>query len=116
MAEQRVVVERDLGIERYDISRPGDDQGVDLDDRAVKRNERRVHARHELAERTRLSAREPESRGKAAAVETGDAGCGIDANTENFFGSPGGNFFDLHPARHGGDEGDPPSDPVHEQR
>ena len=45
VAEQRVVVEVHLGIERDDVARAGDDQRIDLDQRAVELGEGPVHGR-----------------------------------------------------------------------
>ena len=48
MAEQRVVVEVHLGVEREHVAGAGDDQRIDLDDRGIEAGEGLVHAEHEL--------------------------------------------------------------------
>ena len=44
MAEQRVVVEVDLGVEREQLAVLGRDEGIDLDQRGVRLDESLVEA------------------------------------------------------------------------
>ncbi len=69
VAEQRVVVEIDLGIERQHIAGAGDDQRVDLDDRGVKLLERMRQRLDELGRDADLLAFEPEPVGDLAGME-----------------------------------------------
>ena len=78
VAEQRVVVEVHLGVERDHVARAGDDQRVDLDQRAVELDEGLVEAAHHLDERADLLALEAEAEGELAALEGLEAGGRID--------------------------------------
>ncbi len=51
VAEERVVVEAHLGVERDQLAGAGDDQRVDLDDRGVELAEGAVERGHELDDR-----------------------------------------------------------------
>ena len=63
MAEERVVVEVELRVERHDAAVAGDDERVDLDERAVALVEALVERLEELA---RLAARAPRERRSCA--------------------------------------------------
>jgi hypothetical protein len=106
VAEQRVVVEIDLGIERQDLAGTRHHQRIDLDDRGIEAAERLVHAEHELDRGTDLLALELQAEGEAAGVEPSHAGHRIDRHLENFIRGLVRDLLDLHAALGRGHHGD----------
>src|SRR6185437_12318152 len=106
VAEERVVVEIHLGVERDDRAGAGHHQRVDLDHRGVEAGEGTVHAEHELGRRRYLLALEAEAIGELPRVEALQAGGRIDRHLEDLLGVPGGDFLDLHAAFGRGHDGD----------
>ena len=78
MAEQRVVVERHLGVEHAQLALLGDDQRVDLQHRHVLGDEGRIELRHQLFRLLGEIARQPQRLRDGAAVMAHDAGRRID--------------------------------------
>ena len=88
VAEQGVVVEADLGIERDDVAGAGDDQRVDLDDRAVERDERaRTAPVTKLPKAADLLARQ--ARGRRPAGARGSRRCRWPGRSRRAGSSPG---------------------------
>ena len=84
VAIERVVVERDLGVEHLELAARGDDERVDFQHRHVLGDEGRVELRDQALDLLGQIAGEPERpRGRAAVVRHG-AGRGIDRERMDF--------------------------------
>ena len=86
MAEQRVVVERHLGVEHAQLALLGDDQRIDLQHRHVLGDEGRVELRHQLLRLLGEIAGEIQRLRDGAAVMAHDAGGRIDREGDDLFG------------------------------
>ena len=106
VAEQRVVVEVHLGVERDDVAGAGDHQRVDLDQRGVEIGERLVEGEHELDAGVDLLAFHLQAEGDLAAVERLDAGGRVDRHLEDLLRRLRRDFLDVHAAFGRGDDGD----------
>jgi len=96
MPEQRVVVEAHLRIQRDHLARTGDDQRVDLDDRAVQPDKGLIHRRDEFAEGGDLLACEAEPVSQSPPMKAGYAGRGIDRPTLDLLRVRCRHLLDLH--------------------
>ncbi len=121
MAEQRIVVEAHLGIQRHHVAAwfgagAGHHQRIDFDDRAVERGEGRIERLHETGECRHLGADKAKREGQPPRMEWRDAGRRIYSDAEDFLGICGGNLLDLDPAFRGRHDGDPPAGAIDQQR
>ena len=107
VAEQGVVVEVHLGVERDHLAAAGHHQRVDFDDAGVELGEGPVHGGDELDAGADLLAFEAEAEGDLAAVVGHDAGRRVDRHLENFLRRGGGDLLDIHAALARGHDGDP---------
>ena len=98
MAEERVVVEVDLGVEREELVVLGGDEGIDLEQRSVGFDEGLVEALEEGDGLVDLRGLEAEREGQLARLPCAKADGRIDGLLEDGFGSLGGDLFNLHAA------------------
>ncbi len=106
VAEEGVVVEVDLGVERVDFVVFGDDEGIDF-------GERGIHIEAGLRERNHRGCgagdgrgRDADPEGQIARLIRHQAEAGLDKFFDDRLGSFRGDFFDLHAAGGGRHEGD----------
>ena len=115
-AEQRVVVERHLGVERDEVLVLGDDERVDLDHRGIEVAEGAVAAhdgRHELVDDLGIDA---ETEGHLARLELLHADRRVDDDADDGVGLLGRDLLDLHAAGGRGDDHDALGGAVHHER
>ncbi len=98
VAEERVVVEIDLGVERDHVARAGHDERIDLDDRGVQCGEGLVHGEQELGRALDLLAFEAEREGEAAGVEPLHAARRVDREAHDLLRVLRRHFLDVHAA------------------
>ena len=98
MTEQRVVVERHLGIEHHQLALPGDDQRVDLQHRHVLGDERRVELRGQTLRLFGKITGELQRLGDSATVMAHDAGRRIDRERDDFLRRSVGDILDIDAA------------------
>ena len=98
MAEQRVVVERDLGVERRDLAVGGDDQRVDLDERRVLGDEGVVELAQQRADRADDVGVDAGVEGEPAAVEVLEAEQRVDVQAGDRVRVALGHLLDVHAA------------------
>ena len=98
VAEQRVVVEGDFGVERHQLARSGHHQRVDFGDRGVEFGEGAIERRHEIDRDADLFAFEPQAIRNLAGMEWLDPAGRVDRDLEDLVGRMLGNLFDLDPA------------------
>ena len=96
MAEQGVVVERHLGVERHQVAGAGDHQRVDLDQAAIALDEHPAEPLHERFGRADRWPLQPELGGQLAGLVALQAGVGVERLAKDQFGRVGGDFFDVH--------------------
>src|SRR6185295_18866504 len=85
--------------ERHDPAALGDDERVDLEQRAVLRDEAAVERVEELDEvPERLLAAEAEREGEPARLEAGEAEHGVDVEGDDLVGRVVGDLLDVHAA------------------
>ena len=104
MAEQRIVVEGHLGIERQQTAVLGGDQRVDLDHGGIEIAEGAVGAHesgHRLADHRR---RKTQGKGDLAGLELLHADRGLDGTADHGVGLGLGDLLDLHAAGTGGNQ------------
>ena len=99
MAIERVVVEVELGVERYHAPVDGNDQRVDLGERAVLREVAREEILDQRGAGPELVSREAESDGEAPRLKRLKTERRVGPLSRDFLGRARGEFFDLHPAR-----------------
>ena len=99
MAEQRVVVEVDLGVEREQVAAAGDDQRIDLDAATQSVSMNTLYSvAHELVAPLDLLAGRGRARRRACGPGTAEAERGIDATLEDLLGRLVRDLLDLHAA------------------
>jgi hypothetical protein len=98
VAEERVVVEVDLGVEREELVVFGGDEGIDLDQRGVRVNEGAIEALKKGDGVIDLGGLEAEGKGELACLPCAEADGGVDGLLEDGFRSLGGDLFNLHAA------------------
>ena len=98
MAEERVVVEVDLGVEGEELVVLGGDEGIDLEQRGVGFDEGLVEALEERDRLVDLRGLEAEREGQLARLPCAEADGRVDGLLEDGLGSLGGDLFDLHAA------------------
>src|SRR6516162_2233453 len=106
MAEQRVVVEGNLGVEDAELALLGDDQRVDLQHRHVLGDEGIVELGGQLLRLLGEVARQVQRLGDRAAVMAHDAGGGIDREGDDLLRRRMRDVLDVHAAFGRRDEGD----------
>ena len=115
-AEQRVLVERHLGVERDEVLFLGDHQRVDLDHRGVEIAEGAVAAqdrRHELVDDLGIDA---EAEGDFARLELLHADRRVDGDADDRVGLLGRDFLDVHAAGGRGNDHDALGGAIHDER
>ena len=105
MAVERVIVERDLGVEHAQLPLPGDDQRVDLEHRHVLGEECRVELRHQPFRLPGEIAGQTQRPGDGAAVMGHDAGRRIDREGHDFLRRLVRDVLDIDAAFGGDHEG-----------
>ncbi len=98
VAEQRVVVERDLGVERRDRALGRDDQRVDLDEHRLLADERLVELGDERADRPHEVRVHAAVERQAPALVALEAEQRIDVQRRDRLGVLVGDGLDVHPA------------------
>ena len=106
-AEQGVVVEAHLGVERQDAPFLGDDQRVDLDHGGVELAEGAVAAEDGADGRGDLAGLEAQREGELARLEALHADGGLDRDPDQRLGLVVRDLLDLHAAGRGGHDHDP---------
>src|SRR5262249_17602222 len=108
MAEQRIVVEADFGVECDNVTRSRHHQRIDLDNGAIQLGKGAVQRRQEAAERGDLTTAQTKTIGQAARQIARHARGRIDSDTYDLVWLLGGNLFDLHAAFNGSDHSHAP--------
>ena len=120
MAEQRVVVDRQLGVERQQIAcriaRAGHDQRIDLDQRRVEFDKGPIQRADKLDHRRDLPTRQAERKGEPAGMERRQPGGRIDREAYDLFRRMRRQLLDFHAAFAGADQRDPPGPAIDRQR
>ncbi|MNC87936.1 hypothetical protein D3C83_37130 [compost metagenome] len=99
MAEQRVVVEVHLGIERHHLLVAGNDQRVDFRERCVGVVEGLIQCLQEIARLCHAFLRHADLAGDVLGVIVGNTLGGIlDDDLVDLFGGLGRHFLDIHAA------------------
>ncbi len=98
MAEQRVIVEGDLGVESEKLVVLGRNERIDLDERSVGINECLIQILKESDRSIDLRGFEAERKGELARLPCAEAHGRVDGFFEDGLGSLCGNFFNLHAA------------------
>src|SRR6185437_12635455 len=104
MPVQRVVVQVDLGVERHQRVFRGQDQRVDLGQRAVERHVGARQAGHDLDRAVQRSRRQAQAKGELAGLVSFEAGIGVERGLQDRGRVLGRDLFDLHAARRRGHE------------
>ena len=107
VAEEGVVVEVHLGVERHHLARPGHHQRIDLDNRSIEIDEGAIHGGNEFGRRRHLVALQAQAIGDLAGVMGHEAAGWIDGDANDLLGRLGGYRLDLRPALGGGHHNDP---------
>ena len=115
MAEQRVVVEPELGVERNEIALPGHHQRVDLDERGVELGEGAVERIDKPDHRRDLRPRQAELEGEPAGEKRRQPGGGIDRLGEDLFRCARRQLLDFDAAFGRPDQRHAPQAPVDRQ-
>ncbi len=98
VAEERVVVDVHLGVERQQVAALGHDERIDLEERRVGRDERVVERTHQLDGLLDGVARQPQRERQLASLEGLQAQGRVDADLEDSLGRLLGDLLDLHAA------------------
>ena len=98
MAEERVGVDRDLGVERHDLALLRDQQRVDLDERRVLAHEHVVELREHRAHRPDHVLGDAGVEGEPAALEVLEAEQRVDVQHAHRLGVRLGDLLDVHAA------------------
>ena len=98
VAEERVAVERHLGVERDDLAGLGDQERVDLDEHRVLGDVGLVELREHRADRADHVGRDAGLEGEPAAVEVLEAEQRVDVQRAHRLGVGLGDRLDVHPA------------------
>ena len=106
LAEDRVGVDVDLGVERHELAGLGDDERIDFEQRRVALEIDAIQRHEDRLELADLRALEAEAERELAALVGLQAGGGIDVHAQDFLRRVFGDFFDVHAARCGGDDRD----------
>ena len=106
VAEHRIAVEADLGVEHHQLVVVRHGERVDLDLRGVSAEEGIIDLRGELLGLLGEIARQPQRVGDGAAVMRHEAGRGIDVEGVDLLGRVMRDRLDVHAALGGDDEGD----------
>src|ERR1035437_1708656 len=99
MAEERVIVKGQLGVEREQPSVRTTDEGIDLHQRSVRFQERAIKTGQKLDRRTDLRRLQAQRKRDLARLERLQAHARIDVLLQNLFGCLGGDLLDLHADR-----------------
>ena len=106
LAEDRVGIDVELGVERHELAALGDDERIDFEQRGIALEVDAIQRHEDGLELAHLRALEAEAEGELAALVGLQAGGGIDVHAQDFLGRMFGDFFDVHAARFGGDDRD----------
>ena len=98
VAEERIVVEGDLGVERKQLVVLGRDEGIDLDQRSIGIDEGPVEALEEADRLVDLRGLESERKCQLARLPRAEPDGGVDTLLVDGVGVFGGDFLDLHAA------------------
>ena len=98
MAEERTVVEVELGVECHDIVILGDDERVDLREAAVLADKGPVEVHHELRDLANGIVREVHPVGHAARLERQQTDGRVDVLLEDLVRHLSGDLLNLHAA------------------
>ena len=98
MAEERTVVEVELGVECHDIVILGDDERIDLREAAVLADKGPVEVHHELRDLANGIVREVHPVGHAARLERQQTDGRVDVLLENLVRHLSGDLLNLHAA------------------
>jgi hypothetical protein len=104
MAEERVVIERDLGVEGEEIARLGEDERIDLDHRGIGVDEGLVERSEHLRQLPGGRAVQPHAEGELARLERRHADAGVERLAENLLRLLGRDLLDVHAARGAGND------------
>ncbi len=116
VAEQRVLIEVDFGVEAEQVAFGCQDQGIDLEQRAVSFDECLVEVHQQRHRLLDLGDRKAKLEGYLAGLESGQANRWIHGFKEDLFRRFGRDFFDVHPAFGRGHQGDPVGGAVNQER
>ncbi len=106
MQEQRIGVERHLGVEAQQATVLGDDQRIDFQHRHVAFDEGAIEIGQQRGHVLLLRGVQPEHARQAAHMVRADAGDRIDGDGRDFSGVSCATVLDVHAAFGGGDDGD----------
>ena len=115
MAEEGVVIEPDLGIQGGDIAVLGHHQRVDLHHGAVLLHEEPVEVLEEDHALFEAVALEPKGEGHLAGLERAETQGWIHGHLDDLLGGFFGDFFNLHAAFRGGQDGDAAGAAIHQE-
>ena len=106
MAEERVVVEADLGIEADELVALGDDERIDLEQAHILGDERGVELRHHCRGLLGEIVPQPQRLRQQAPVMGHDPRGGIDRESHDLLGMGARDLLDVHAAGGRSHEGD----------
>ena len=98
VAEERVVVKIEFGIQREHVAAFGNDERVHLDHRAVAADEKLVEIRKKFAGETHLAGRHAKKFCQLAGLKRKQTVKRIHRHPDNFLGAVLGHGFDVDPA------------------
>ena len=106
LAEHRVRIDVELRVQRHELAALGDDQRIDLEQRGVALEIDAIQRHENGLEFADLRTLEAEPEGELAALVGLQARRRVDVHAQDFLGRVLGDFFDVHAAGFGGDDGD----------